>query len=67
MSSVTSIAQPVSLGRRIKRFMSDQPLVPLIILLIALVIVLQIVNMRTEILKRRVDSLSRQAAARGAA
>ena len=44
MSSVTSTTQPVSLGRRIKRFMSDQPLVPLIILLIALVVVLQILR-----------------------
>ena len=32
------------LGRRIKRFMSDQPLVPLIILLVALVVVLQILR-----------------------
>ena len=44
MSSVTSTTEPVSLGRRIKRFMSDQPLVPLVILLIALVAVLQILR-----------------------
>ncbi|WP_230978861.1 MULTISPECIES: ABC transporter permease [Phyllobacteriaceae] len=44
MSSVTSPTPQVSLGRRVKRFMSDQPLVPLIILLIALVIVLQILR-----------------------
>jgi ribose transport system permease protein len=34
----------VSFGRRIRRFMSDQPLVPLIILLIALVVILQIMR-----------------------
>ena len=31
----------VPLGRRVKRFMSDNPLVPLIVLLVALVVVLQ--------------------------
>jgi ribose transport system permease protein len=40
-----TIAKPqISLGRRINRFMSDQPLVPLIILLAALVAVLQILR-----------------------
>ena len=34
----------VSLGRRVSRFMSDQPLVPLIILLAALVVVLQVLR-----------------------
>jgi ribose transport system permease protein len=34
----------VSVGRRISRFMSDQPLVPLIILLVALVVALQILR-----------------------
>ena len=35
MSESAIAARPVSLGRRIRRFMSDQPLVPLIILLVA--------------------------------
>ena len=43
MSTSATVTQP-SLGRRIKRFMSDRPLVPLIILLIALVVVLQIIR-----------------------
>src|SRR6185312_8404100 len=34
----------ISLGRRISRFMSDQPLVPLIVLLATLVVVLQILR-----------------------
>lgn len=42
-NSATSARQPL-LGRRIKRFMSDRPLVPLIILLVALVVVLQIIR-----------------------
>ncbi len=44
MSQNTIAAQPTSIGRRIKRFMGDYPLVPLIILLIALVLVLQILR-----------------------
>lgn len=44
MSHVAATPSNLSLGRRISRFMSDQPLVPLIILLIALVVVLQIVR-----------------------
>jgi ribose transport system permease protein len=40
MSAVTQTA-PAPLGRRIRRFMSDRPLVPLIVLLIALVVILQ--------------------------
>ncbi|WP_274627501.1 ABC transporter permease [Arvimicrobium flavum] len=44
MSSTATIPQPVPLGRRIRRFMSDYPLVPLIILLIALVVALQILR-----------------------
>lgn len=35
---------PVPLGRRIRRFMSDQPLVPLIILLVILVVILQVMR-----------------------
>ena len=37
-------AQRVSLGRRIRRFMSDQPLVPLLVLLAALVVMLEILR-----------------------
>jgi ribose transport system permease protein len=43
MNQIASAPQ-VSLGQRISRFMSDQPLVPLIILLAALVVVLQILR-----------------------
>jgi ribose transport system permease protein len=44
MSLSASVPAPVSPGRRIRRFMSDYPLVPLILLLVILVIVLQIVR-----------------------
>ncbi len=44
MSQDTIVAQPPSTARRIKRFMSDYPLVPLLILLIALVLILQIMR-----------------------
>ena len=44
MTSIASAPAPVSFGRRIKRFMSDYPVVPLIILLIGLVIVLQMLR-----------------------
>ena len=44
MSESATATPPASLGRRIKRFMSDQPLVPLIILLVALVVILQILR-----------------------
>ena len=37
----TSAITPVPFGRRIKRFMADRPLVPLIILLVILVVILQ--------------------------
>ncbi|MGE3875305.1 MAG: ABC transporter permease [Parvibaculaceae bacterium] len=43
MSQAAATPQ-TSLGRRISRFMSDRPLVPLIILLVALVVVLQILR-----------------------
>jgi ribose transport system permease protein len=41
MSETTTTADAVPLGRRVRRFMSDYPIVPLIVLLIVLVIVLQ--------------------------
>lgn len=44
MTPVAATPSNLSLGRRISRFMSDQPLVPLILLLIALVVVLQILR-----------------------
>ena len=44
MSISAAPTPPASLRRRIKRFMSDQPLVPLLILLALLVIVLQILR-----------------------
>lgn len=44
MTHTATATEPVSLGRRIRRFMSDYPLVPLIVLLIALVLVLQILR-----------------------
>ena len=43
MSDV-SAAAPLPVGRRIKRFMSDYPLIPLIVLLAVLVGVLQIIQ-----------------------
>ncbi|TPM34404.1 ABC transporter permease [Mesorhizobium sp. B2-3-5] len=42
--STTAITQPVPFGRRIKRFMADRPLVPLILLLVILVVILQILR-----------------------
>ncbi|MEQ1949805.1 ABC transporter permease [Mesorhizobium sp. CN2-181] len=44
MSISATAPQQVSLGRRIKRFMGDYPLVPLLILLALLVVVLQIMQ-----------------------
>ncbi len=44
MSISATSTPPVSVARRIKRFMGDQPLVPLLILLAILVIVLQILR-----------------------
>ncbi|MFI0846107.1 ABC transporter permease [Mesorhizobium sp. IMUNJ 23232] len=44
MSISATAPQPVSIGRRIKRFMGDYPLVPLLILLALLVVVLQIMQ-----------------------
>jgi len=40
----TSTNPPVSLGRRVKRFMSDYPVIPLIVLLIVLVGILQFIR-----------------------
>lgn len=44
MTELTPTAPPVSLGRRIKRFMSDYPVIPLIILLVILIVILQIIR-----------------------
>ena len=44
MTDIATMSQPVSFGRRIKRFMADRPLVPLIILLIILVVILQVLR-----------------------
>ena len=44
MTSSATMPQPVSFGRRLKRFMADRPLIPLIILLIILVVILQILR-----------------------
>jgi ribose transport system permease protein len=44
MTALTSSTPPVSPGRRIKRLMSDHPVVPLIILLVALIVILQIIR-----------------------
>jgi ribose transport system permease protein len=44
MSESAIVTRPPSPGRRIKQFMSDQPLVPLILLLVALVVILQILR-----------------------
>jgi ribose transport system permease protein len=44
MTQAAATSSNLPLGRRISRFMSDQPLVPLIILLLALVVVLQILR-----------------------
>lgn len=42
--SAASITPPLSPARRIKRFMGDYPLVPLVVLLVALIVVLQILR-----------------------
>ncbi len=44
MSEATATAGSVSIGRRIRRFMSDRPLVPLIVLLVMLVVILEILR-----------------------
>ncbi|TIV66818.1 MAG: ABC transporter permease [Mesorhizobium sp.] len=44
MSSSATMPQPVSFGRRLKRFMADRPLIPLVILLVILVVVLQLLR-----------------------
>ncbi|TPL53801.1 ABC transporter permease [Mesorhizobium sp. B2-4-6] len=44
MTDIATLPQPVSFGRRIKRFMADRPLIPLIILLIILVAILQVLR-----------------------
>ncbi|TPL06090.1 ABC transporter permease [Mesorhizobium sp. B2-4-14] len=44
MSTTAITPQPVPFGRRIKRFMADRPLVPLVILLVILVVILQILR-----------------------
>lgn len=44
MSSAATVPQAPSFGRRLKRFMADRPIVPLIILLVALVVILQILR-----------------------
>ncbi|OHV68570.1 ribose ABC transporter permease [Mesorhizobium sp. LCM 4577] len=44
MTDIATMPQPVSFGRRLKRFMADRPLIPLIILLIILVVILQVLR-----------------------
>jgi len=44
MTISTTVSQPAPLGRRIKRFMSDYPIVPLLALLVLLVLVLQMLS-----------------------
>ncbi len=44
MSSAATVPQAPSFGRRLKRFMADRPIVPLIVLLVALVVILQILR-----------------------
>lgn len=44
MSTTAITPQPITFGRRIKRFMADRPLIPLVILLIILVVILQILR-----------------------
>ncbi|CDX32369.1 Inner-membrane translocator [Mesorhizobium sp. SOD10] len=44
MTDIATMPQPVSFGRRLKRFMADRPPIPLIILLIILVVILQILR-----------------------
>jgi ribose transport system permease protein len=44
MTLAATSTPPVSLGRRIKRFMSDYPVVPLLILLVLLIVTLQLLR-----------------------
>jgi ribose transport system permease protein len=44
MTAAASAVPAVTVGRRVKRFMSDYPVIPLILLLVALVVVLQILR-----------------------
>ncbi|MBZ9741997.1 MULTISPECIES: ABC transporter permease [unclassified Mesorhizobium] len=44
MNSTAITPSPLPLGRRIKRFMADRPLIPLIILLVILMVILQILR-----------------------
>lgn len=44
MSVTATAPETVSLGKRVRRFMSDRPLIPLIVLLLLLVVVLQILR-----------------------
>ncbi len=44
MSDATAASPAVPLGRRIRRLMADRPLIPLIVLLVALVVALQIMQ-----------------------
>ncbi len=44
MSAATQAAAPVPLGRRFRRLMADRPLIPLIVLLVALVVVLELLR-----------------------
>ena len=45
MTMLTSTTTPpVSFGRRLKRFMSDYPVIPLIILLVGLIVILQVIR-----------------------
>jgi len=65
-----TLHQPASIITSTGPRMSGSIFLPLMLILVAftlLFLTLLLANMRTEILKRRVDSLSRQAAARGAA
>ncbi|MCA0003714.1 MULTISPECIES: ABC transporter permease [unclassified Mesorhizobium] len=44
MSTTAITPQPVPFGRRVKHFMADRPLIPLVILLVILVVILQILR-----------------------
>lgn len=44
MTLAATSTPPLSIGRRIKRFMSDYPVIPLIILLVLLIVVLQVLR-----------------------
>jgi ribose transport system permease protein len=44
MTTIASVGTEVSVGRRIKRFMSDYPIVPLLILLVVLIVGLRLLN-----------------------